>query len=171
MNKQGAIGTIVLSLIIIFAQVFVFKDLVLFGAAFCFFYVLALLLLPVETNPMLQIVIGFVVGLVIDAFYSTQGVHASAATFLMFVRPFWINILNPGTGYGSVDRIIIRTQGLQWFLTYTFPLILLHCLILFFVEAFGFANFWITLSKAFLSSLFTLVVVVIIQYLFLSKAK
>ncbi|MEQ9285677.1 MAG: rod shape-determining protein MreD [Cyclobacteriaceae bacterium] len=171
MNKQGAFGTILLSLIIIFAQVFVFKDLVLFGVAFCFFYVLALLLIPVETNPMLQIVIGFVIGLITDAFYSTQGVHASAATFLMFVRPFWINILNPGTGYGAVDRINIRTQGVQWFLTYTYPLILLHCLILFFVEAFGFANFLITLSKAFFSSLFTLVVVLIIQYLFLNKAK
>lgn len=171
MNKYGAIGVFVLSLVIILAQVFIFKDLVLFGSAFCFFYVLVFFLLPIDTNPLVQIFFGFVIGLIIDSFYSTQGVHAAAATFLMFIRPFWINILSPGSGYGAADRISIRTQGIQWFIAFTYPLILIHCILLFFVEAFGFTNFWDTLAKGFYSSLFTLVVVLIIHYLLINKEK
>ncbi|MEQ6119322.1 Rod shape-determining protein MreD [Reichenbachiella sp. MALMAid0571] len=171
MNKYGTAGFFVLSLIIILAQVFIFKDLILFGSAFCFFYVLIFFLLPIDTNPLMQIFFGFVVGLLIDTFYNTQGVHASAATFLMFVRPFWLNILSPGSGYGAADRINIRTQGFQWFLTFTYPLILIHCILLFFVEAYSFTNFWTTLAKGFYSSLFTLIVVLIIHYLFINKEK
>ena len=171
MNKYGTVGVFALSLVIILAQVFIFKDLILFGSAFCFFYVLALFLLPIDTSPLVQIFFGFLVGLLVDSFYNTQGVHASAATFLMFIRPFWINVLSPGSGYGAVDRISIRTQGFRWFLTFTYPLILIHCILLFFVEAYGFTNFWTTLSKAFYSSLFTLVVVLIIHYLFINKEK
>ncbi len=171
MNKYGVLGIVLVTLVILLAQVFVFKDLVLFGAAFCFFYLLALLIVPAETTPLLQLIFGFVAGLCIDVFYNTQGVHASASTFVMFVRPHWINLLSPGSGYGAADRIQINRQGIKWFATYTYPLVFVHCLILFFVEAFGFANFWATLTKAFYSSLFTTVVVLIIQYLFLNKEK
>ena len=171
MNKLGTFGVVLISIIILLVQALVFKDLVLYSSAFCFFYVLLFLILPIDTNPLIQIAIGFIAGLFLDSFYNTQGVHASASTFFMFVRPYWINILSPGSGYGATIKINIRTQGLQWFLTYTYPLIFVHCLILFSVEAFDFVNYGMTLKKAFYSSLFTLSVVVIVQYLFFNKGK
>ncbi|MFY0650496.1 MAG: rod shape-determining protein MreD [Cyclobacteriaceae bacterium] len=171
MNKLGVLGIALVSILIMAVQVFVFKDIVLFGSAFCFFYILALLLLPVDTNPLLQIAIGFIVGLLIDTFYNTQGIHAAASTFIMFFRPYWINLLSPGSGYGATVRINIRSQGLQWFLTYTYPLILVHGIFLLFVEAFTFAYFFETLVKAFYSSIFTLISIVVVQYLFLNKEK
>jgi len=171
MNRFGIFGIGFTIMIIILIQIVIFKNLVFYGSAFCFFYVLALFMMPIDTNPLVQLLSGFLIGLVIDMSYNTQGVHASASTAIMFLRPFWINMLSPGSGYGSVVRINIKTQGLQWFLTYAYPLILIHCLILFFVEAFGFSNFWMTMSKSFYSSLFTLFIVVVIQYLFFSKQK
>jgi hypothetical protein len=128
MNKFGTLGVILSSIIILLIQALVLKDMVLYGSAFCFFYILLFLILPIEINPLVQIAIGFAAGLFIDSFYNTQGVHASASTFIMFVRPYWINILSPGSGYGATIRINLRTQRLQWFLTYAYPLILFHSL-------------------------------------------
>ncbi|MDP4679138.1 MAG: Rod shape-determining protein MreD [Cyclobacteriaceae bacterium] len=171
MNKFGTLGVILSSIIILLIQALVLKDMVLYGSAFCFFYILLFLILPIEINPLVQIAIGFAAGLFIDSFYNTQGVHASASTFIMFVRPYWINILSPGSGYGATIRINLRTQRLQWFLTYAYPLILFHSLILFTVEVFEFVDYWSTVKKAFYSSLFTLTIVVIVQYLFYNNSK
>ena len=171
MNKLGTIGLVLIGLAVLLVQVTMLRELVLFGKAFCFFYLFVFFIVPVDTNRLLQLFLGFSVGLLVDMFYSTQGVHAAASVFLMFVRPYWLNILSPGTGYGAAVRINIRSQGLQWFLTFTYPLILVHGILLFFVEAFGFENFWITIAKAFYSSLFTMVVIVLIQYLFLKKER
>lgn len=171
MNKLGTLGIVLTSIVILLIQALVFKDLVLYGSIFCFFYILLFLILPIDTNPLLQMAIGFVAGLFLDSFYNTQGVHASASTFIMFLRPYWISILSPGSGYGATIKINIRTQGLKWFLTYTYPLILIHCLVLFSIEVFDFVNYNLTLKKAFYSSLFTLSVVVIVQYLFFNTSK
>ena len=55
--------------IYLFYQVLVLQNVVLFHTAFCFLYVAYLLLLPVETNPLILMAIGFVFGFAVDLFY------------------------------------------------------------------------------------------------------
>lgn len=171
MKGISVFGGLIRVLALVLAQVVLFKGLVLFDQAFCFAYILIFLLLPMDTNPLLQLVLGFVIGLSVDAFYHTLGVHAAACVLLSYVRFYWSQFMTPNGGYDAGPRINVRTQGLEWFLTYAYPLILVHSLLLFFIEAGGFGLFWLTLSKAFYSSIFTLVVVIIIQYLFYKKMK
>lgn len=171
MNRFNVFGGLFSGILLILAQVVLFKNLVLFDTAFCFAYVLIFLMVPMDTNPIVQLVLGFVVGIIVDAFYNTLGIHAAACVLLVYVRIYWSRIMTPSGGYDSGPRINVRTQGLGWFLTYAYPLIFVHSLLLLFIEASSFSLFWQTLSKAFYSSLFTTLIILILQYLFYKRMK
>lgn len=171
MNRFSVFGGLFRAILLILAQVILFKNLVLFDSAFCFGYILIFLMLPMDTNALVQLLSGFVVGIIIDSFYNTLGIHAAASVLLVYLRIYWSQVMTPSGGYDSGPKINVRTQGLGWFLTYSYPLIFVHVLLLFFIEAAGFGLFWQTLTKVFYSSIFTLIVVLIIQYLFYKKMK
>jgi hypothetical protein len=152
--------------IYLFYQVLILKNIVLFNTAFCFLYVAYLFFLPVESNPLFLMTAGFLMGAAIDIFYDSLGLHAFACVFVMYVRNYWLSLITPQGGYDSGDTPSIATHGMQWFLVYTIPLVFLHHLILFFVEAGGFGMFWFTLWKTITSTLFTAIVTLIVQYLF-----
>ncbi|MEP2026473.1 MAG: Rod shape-determining protein MreD [Reichenbachiella sp.] len=171
MNRFNVFGGFFRAILLILAQVILFKNLVLFDSAFCFGYILIFLMLPMDTNPIVQLLVGFVVGIIIDSFYNTLGIHAAASVLLVYVKIYWSKVMTPSGGYDSGPKINLRTQGLGWFVTFIFPLVFVHILALLFIEAAGFGLFWQTLTKVFYSSVFTLVILLIIQYLFYKKVK
>lgn len=162
---QGILGSVMLILI----QGLVLKGVVVYDYAFCFAYVMLVLMMPLEASPVIQLVIGFTIGLIIDAFYNTIGMHASATVLMTFAKIYWIKVLTPSGGYDIGTRVNMRTQGFQWFFIYAFPLIIVHAFVLLFVEAGGFNLFGPTLLKGLYSSVFTMVMVLILQYLFYKK--
>mgnify|MGYP001277215483 CR=1 FL=1 len=153
-------------LIYLFFQVIILKNSVLFGSAFCFLYIGYLLLLPVETNPLWLMFIGFGMGLFIDMFYDSAGIHASASVAVMFIRNFWLARVTPQGGYDNGAVPSLASDGLQWFLIYATPMIFVHHALLFFIEAGGFQYVGFTLLKVIFSTLYTMVVILIVQYLF-----
>ncbi len=153
-------------LIYLFFQVIILKNSVLFGSAFCFLYIGYLLLLPVETNPLWLMFIGFGMGLFIDMFYDSAGIHASASVAVMFIRNFWLARVTPQGGYDNGAVPSLASDGLQWFLIYATPMIFVHHALLFFIEAGGFQYVGFTLLKVIFSTLYTMVVMLIVQYLF-----
>jgi hypothetical protein len=140
--------------------------MVLFDTAFCYVYVAFIILLPFEIGPVLLMVIAFLCGLMVDIFYDSLGIHAAGCVLIAFLRPFWTKTVPPRGGYEMGMRPTIKIMGLGWFLTFTLPLIFLHHLVLFFVEAGGMHMFWFTLVKVISSTILTFLVVVILQYLF-----
>lgn len=135
-----------------------------------YLYILVILLLPVDLNKQFVLTFGFFLGLTIDFFTSTFGMHASAAVFLCFVRPFILNVLSPREGYEAGEIPHYFSQGYYWFITYCGSLIFAHHLFLFFVEAFRFSPFWVIVGRVFASSGVTLILV-IITMLLTSKPK
>jgi hypothetical protein len=163
---------IVISLIyfLIFAalQIYLFFNMALFGYAFCYIYLGFLLILPIDTPKLLMMLIGMGTGLIIDIFYDTLGIHTAACVLIAFMRPHIINILTPRGGYDTGSEISLSSLGFQWVITYSTLLILIHHLALFFLESWGFHIFFFTLFKAFCSTLFTLIVFLLFQYIFYS---
>jgi hypothetical protein len=153
-------------LIYLLYQVLILKNIVLFNSAFCFLYVAYLFFLPVESNTLWLMVVGFLMGFCIDIFYDSLGLHAFACVFVMYVRNYYLSAITPQGGYDSSATPSIATNGMQWFLIYTIPLVFLHHSVLFYVEAGGFDMFWFTLWKIITSTIFTALVTVIVQYLF-----
>lgn len=165
MSRLG-IMQIISFFILLLVQVVLLKNVVLFHTAFCFLYISFLLLLPNDLNRLLVLVVGFSMGLVVDVFYESIGMHAFACVLIMYMRNYSLKLLTPQGGYDSNVRPTLSTNGLQWFLVYVTPLVFIHHVVLFFLEAGGFAIFWFTLLKAVASTLFTTFMIVIVQFLF-----
>lgn len=171
MIKGTIIGKILIYTFIVLMQVIVFKEMVLFGMAFCFIYVLIFILVPKEINPLILLLIGFIIGLIVDSFYNSQGMHVVVSVFIMFIRPFWMNMNTPSGGFAIGTRVNIKEQGFQWFVIYAFPIIFIHHLLLFSLEAASFKFFFSVLQKTVFSSFFTLLIVVLSQYMFVKNKK
>lgn len=152
-------------------QVLILQNVVMFNTAFCFLYVLYLLLLPVEANPLTLMGIGFIMGFIVDMFYESLGLHAFACVTMMYVRNYWLNSITPQGGYDSSAVPSMALSGVQWFLVYSMPLIFLHHTLLFFIEAGGVGMFWFTLWKVVTSTLFTTLVILITEFLFPSRRR
>lgn len=164
MSRTGILSVIYFFLYL-FAQVLLLKKLVLFDTSFCFLYVAFILLLPIEINNLALMLIAFLLGFSIDIFYDSLGLHALALVFLAYLRNYWLGTITPQGGYESGSGPTLAVNGFQWFLVYSIPLVFIHHLVLFFVEAGGFGSFWFTMLKVLGSLLFTTSIMVILQYL------
>jgi hypothetical protein len=169
MNRQSLLYNIVILVVYLMLQVFLFDNMVLFGTAFCFIYIGFILLLPLEISTVTLIMFGFFTGLSIDVFYNSLGVNAASATLIAYLRPYWLSTITPSGGYEDVRLPTLKIMGLPWFITYALPLIILHHFTLFIIEAGDLYHFGIIIKKTFLSSLFTFVILLVAQSLFYNR--
>ncbi|WP_236943236.1 hypothetical protein [Hymenobacter sp. PAMC 26628] len=147
-------------------HVFIISRLVLFDAGWCFFYLGFVLFLPLGTPVVVQLLLAFGMGLTMDIFYDTGGLHAAAAVLLAFVRPAVLRLLRPRDGYDAADAVNVHFMGPAWFLTYLGVLVLVHHLAFFLLELGSFRHFGFTLEKVGASCAFTCVALLIVQLLF-----
>ena len=165
MTRHG-IAVVISFFLFLFFQVLVLQRVVLFNTAFCLLYISFLLLLPVETNRLILLLTGFVLGFGVDLFYESIGLHMFACVFIMYLRNYWLSSITPQGGYDANAIPALSLGGLQWFLVYITPLVFVHHVLLFFMEAGGFDYFWFTMLKVLGSTLFTVIAIVMVQYLF-----
>lgn len=132
-------------------------------------YILFIILMPFETPKWVLLVSAFFLGLSVDSFTFTFGLHASATVFMAFVRPYVLAALSPRDGFepGSFPRIYY--YGFNWFLKYTLILVFVHHFALFFLEIFRFTDFFFTFSRVVLSTLFSVFLIVLSQYFVFRK--
>ncbi|WP_337041409.1 hypothetical protein [Emticicia sp. 17c] len=164
MNSQTVIRLIVTFFIYLLLQIVVLRNFVFFDVAFCFVYIACILLLPDEIPPVWVILISFLTGLLVDIFYNTAGVHASASVLIGYLRAYVIKFLFPTKGVENEIVISLKDMGAERFIRYVAILTLVHHSMLFFVEAGGFAFFLITILKIICSVVFTTFMIIILQY-------
>jgi hypothetical protein len=150
-------------------QVLILKNIELGRFINPFIYVLFIIVLPFETPKWLLLFSAFAIGITIDMFYDTAGMHAAACVFIAYIRPGVLKLFSPRDGYEFGTQPTIQYLGIPWFLSYSAILIILHHLILFYIEVFRFSEFFSTLFRVIISSIFTILLVVISQYLFNRK--
>lgn len=160
-----------IGILLLLAQVVLFKNIFLFNAAMSFPYILILFLLPINTSRIVLLLAGMATGLFVDMFYDTPGMHAAAAVAIMFLRPFWLGALLSGSSVDASAKANIGSMGFSLFLIYLLPITFIHHSILLFVEAANLGLFWITLNKVVWSTVFSVFCIVILQYLFSSERK
>jgi hypothetical protein len=152
-------------------QVMLLKNLVLFNVSFCFLYVAFVLLMPIDTNPLVLMGAGFILGFMVDIFYDSLGLHACTLVFVAYLRNYWLVTITPQGGYDAGEGPLLAVNGLQWFLVYSLPLVFIHHFVLFFVEAGGFSVFWYTMLKVITSLVFTMTVIILLQYLLFDRRR
>ena len=150
---------------LILFQVLILNNLQFSGYINPYFYIYFILLLPFETPRWLLLLSAFLLGISLDAFTNTFGLNASACVLMAFVRPFVISAISTGTEFMIGHSPSLKNQGLKWFAYYSIILVLVHHFALFYLEIFRFTEFFQTLLRILLSSVFTLLIVFIAEYL------
>jgi len=130
---------------------------------------LFILLLPFEIPNILLFVLAFVMGLSIDAFYDTPGLHAAACTLLALVRIIFISLTVQKDGFDNDPEPTLSVMGFRWFLTYATILTLFHHFFLFNLEVFRFSEIQYTFSRFILSSVFTVFLMLVTGLLFFRR--
>ncbi|HHS95309.1 MAG TPA: hypothetical protein ENJ45_01875 [Phaeodactylibacter sp.] len=99
---------------------------------------LFIILLPLRTPHALVVSLGFFIGICVDFFYESPGVHASASVFIAFVRPMVLQVLSPSKGYDMNVSPTKAKYGISWFLIYSGTMMFLYLFFYFSVEIFTF---------------------------------
>lgn len=158
-------------IILVLLQIIVLNNIQLNGFINPYLYVLFILMLPVKMPKLVLLLVSFLCGLTIDIFSNTMGMHAAAATFLAFCRPAVLRVISPREGYEAEATPSVKDMSFNWFLLYAGVLIFLHHLVLFYLEVFRFGEFFYTLVRVLASSLATLALVIMTQFLFTKSRK
>jgi hypothetical protein len=156
-------------IVLVLVQVFIFNNIEIGGYINPYIYVLFLILLPFGTAPGLVVLLGFLLGLSIDIFSETLGMHTAATTFVAFSRSSVLKFFAPHDGYGKGTLPRVNQYGLPWFIKYTTILILIHHFLLFYIEMFQFQDFFHTFLRVILSSAFSIAFIVLSQYFVFRK--
>lgn len=130
------------------------------------FYPVYLMLLPMRLNRLAIVFIGFAIGILIDLFYNSIGVHASACVFTAFIRPYVLQFFEPRGGYPVNANPTPSSFGMNWFLQYAGVLLFLHLLFYFSVEVFTFVYIGQILLKVLSSFILSFLSIALFAYLF-----
>ncbi|MHA7877683.1 MAG: hypothetical protein ACX93T_02020 [Bacteroidota bacterium] len=145
-------------------QLFVAQYIVVDSTATCFVYVTFLLLLPRQPASLsLMLLIGFLVGLFVDLFYSSMGAHAFASVLMIYSRAILLLRFLPASSYEVALRPTLGNLGWRRFSIFSLILISIHHVALFFLTFGSPILFFAIMRKAALSTLLTYVAVLSTQ--------
>lgn len=150
-------------------QIIIFNNVALFGFVDPFVYLLFIILLPFETPKVLSLIFALILGLSIDIFTNTIGIHAAATVFVAYLRPTILQYFAPRDGYEVNTMPRIANYGILWFVKYAGLIVLIHSITFYLIDAFTFAFFGNALLFAFANAVLTLILLVLSQYLFFKK--
>jgi hypothetical protein len=149
--------------LVIFFQVLILNNLQFSGYINPYFYIWYILVLPFETPGWVLLLAAFFLGLGVDVFPqgisgngSTIGTHTAATLLIAFMRPTILRWINPRDEYESGTFPDSKNYGILWFLAYAMIMTSIHHFVLFFLEDLSFRDFFRTILRVFLSSVFTI---------------
>lgn len=130
-------------------------------------YPLFILLLPFETPVWLLLILGLGMGLTIDTFMNTAGMHAFALIFIAYLRTNVLSALLPKNLVEYPNQSPnVKNMGWIPFLTYAGFLIVIHHFLFFALQMWSLANFGILLLKVVASALTSMLFVIAYLLLF-----
>src|SRR6201996_7012973 len=123
---------------LVFIQVFLLKNIALYNLSTPYLYILFILLLPFEIPNVVLFILAFLLGITVDAFYDTPGLHAASCVLLAFVRTVFINLTVQKDGFDNEPEPTLSMMGFRWFSAYAITLTVIHHFFLFNLEVFRF---------------------------------
>ena len=162
---------IVRFVLLVALQVFVLNKIQLSGYINPYLYVLFILSLPFSIPGWLLLVSSMLMGLSIDVFSDTLGMHAAASVFMAFCRPFVISLVGTNEDMERGSEPGLKNVGFLWYLSYVLILVFLHHLMLFYIEVFRMNEFGITLVRVLINTVITAMLILIVQFLFFKPSQ
>lgn len=144
-------------------QVLIFNNINLFGYLNPYPYVLFILLYPVNSNKSVLLLGSFALGILLDIFCNSGGIHTTASLILAFIRPTLFKF-SFGLSY-EYQTVKIADKISPERITLLLLAIFIHHFILFYLEYFRIGLLFTILSRTLLSTLFTFIICLLIIYL------
>jgi rod shape-determining protein MreD len=154
---------------LVLLQVILFNNINFLGYINPYVYIMFIALFPVKNNRIIIIFLSFLLGLTIDLFSDTGGIHAAACVFIAYVRPVILKF-----SFGVIyehQAIKFNTVEFGEKLTYLTILTLLHHFVFFFLEIFNVSKIILILQRTIFSSIFTILLIVLVTIIFSKKMK
>ena len=145
-------------IVVMLLQVFLFDQLQLLGVCHPYIYVLCLLMMPITLPHSADMMIGAVVGLIMDVFCNSLGVHTASCIFIMFIRPYMIGALVNDKDRLN-EQISLRALGVEALFKYVVILVLVHHLMVFLLAAWSWSHIGFVLMETVVSSIITISVI------------
>jgi len=157
-----------LFLFLVLLQVFVLNNIFFLGYVNPYLYIIFLFLFPLKKDRFSFLFIAFLLGLSIDFFSDSGGIHALATLTIAYFRLFFVKVF---FSKYEVDypffNLSLEPFGKKF--NYVTSLTLVHHFILFSFANLSFENFSQVLLNTLYSSIFTLVLYFLVVYIFSKK--
>ena len=145
--------------VVMLLQVLLFDQLQLWGACHPYIYILCLLMMPITLPHNVDMLIGALVGLVMDVFCNSLGVHTAACILVMFIRPYLIGALVNDKDRLN-EQISLRSIGMEAMLRYVVIMVIIHHLMVFALAAWSWSHIGFVLLETLVSSLVTILIII-----------
>ena len=119
----------------------------------------------------LVVLLGFAIGFGVDCFSGIMGVHAAATTLIAFMRPMIINLIPYNATLEEHQLPTLWDMHFGWFAGYTLLAAFIHQFMIFFLDSFSLANFFHLIWISLINSIFTTLLIMIVQGLFYNSSK
>jgi len=142
---------------LLFLQVLLFDKINLFGYVNPYIYILFIILYPLDGSKGWLIFLSFLLGLSVDIFNDSGGVHAAASAFAAYVRPVVLKY-SFGISYEH-NTVKIRKADPMERLLYITSIVFMHNFVLFALEIFSFSHIMLLIKSTLFSGIFTIIMI------------
>ncbi|MEN9928728.1 MAG: hypothetical protein RLZZ231_649 [Bacteroidota bacterium] len=150
-------------ILLLAAQVLIFNNINFLGFINPFPYILFIILYPVNGNKSGLLVSSFLLGILMDLFWNSGGVHTAACVMLAYYRP-WLFKFSFGLSY-EYQTIRINDKLSPERFSFILLAVIIHHLTLFILEVFTISSLWDIILRTLVSTLFTTLLCILIIYL------
>ena len=166
MNKTVHFG--LLFAFLVFLQVFVLNNILFLGYVNPYLYIAFVFLYPLKKNRFAFLLLSFALGLSIDFFSDSGGIHAFSLVTIAYLRLFFIRVfLNKFEVDYPFFKLNLEPFGKKF--NYIVTLTVLHHFLLFSFANFSFQNMSHVILNTLYSSAFTLILYFLSIYIFSKK--
>ena len=127
-------------------------------------YFLFILWLPFKMNRLVQMIVAFALGITLDCFTNSYGLHAASCVLIAYIRPFLINLLISQDGVEkNYNEPSIQSLGFTAYFTYVGILAFIHNSFLFFLLALQTGGIFYFVVKSLSSTAISLLLILLIE--------
>ncbi len=146
-------------ILVMLLQVLLFDQLQLLGVCHPYIYILCLMMMPVTLPHNVDMIIGALVGVVMDIFCNSLGVHTAACILIMFIRPYIISSM-----VNDIDRlneaISMHVLGVENMIKYVLILVFVHHAVVFLLAAWSWSHIGFVLIETIVSGIISSFIII-----------
>ena len=148
---------------VILIQVFILNNIQFSGYVNPYYYIIFIITLPPRINKLYSLIISLLLGLIIDLFSHSHGMHAFCCLLIIYFKIIWTSKKD------IEENINVINFSLQQYILFIIPFIFIHHFSLFFLERFSIKEIFPVIKLTISSAFFTGVLLIIHKLFILRK--